>query len=1457
MTVTKNRAASFLTGVFLLLASLSQAAPFAKTISFTQPDGRGIALWGEGDDFHADFETLDGYTVVFDPGARAYVYAALSADGTELEPTALTVGRDNPAALGLAKHLRITVEAARQKAQERRQEWDARVGVSQRWQKLKDQKALRDAALNDGPILMAPPSFETIGDKIGLCLLIDFDDDPATIAQAEIVEFCNGDDYTGHGNNGSVKKYFADVSNGQLNFTQVVTLYIRIPNSVHPKSFYNDWTKDAGENARQMIADAVSIMKALPNYETEILPTFANLTTRMANENIFGVEFDEDFEAVAACSVFYAGGNGGVWAAGLWPHYSMLDTPIELSPGGLRLLNYQVSNIGDALEIATFAHENSHMLCGFPDIYDYDYDSTGGAGLFCLMNSGTLFGNNPPQHCAYLKYAAGWATTIEVTDSDFVDASVASEPGHPDFNKFYRFQKPGTPTEYYLFENRQQSGRDANIPGSGVAVWHIDERGNRDDQSMVYNTAHKNYECTLVQADNLWDLQNYVNYGDDADLYYEGNPSAAYANVFKDTSTPKACWWDGSLSYMVAEKFSPNSPEMTFKFTPTPPVMLRKGTLSGGWVGTPYSLALGAAGGKPPYTWQVSDGSLPAGLELDVGGLISGIPAAAGKATFTLTVTGANNGFSTNEFSITILPNPALPLTEDFEHNGKIPGAWFQELVSGGSSWSFSYGSPNGRAPTPHGGAYNACMSVNTLTQSVARLVSPMLDFGAEAQAARVTFWHFMEKWAGRTDALRVYYKVSWESEWELVATYTDPVFYWTRRTLDLPAPSRTGYLAFEGTAQYGYGVCVDDVTIWDPTPPLGIANPDPLPSATVEIPYVCQLEGEGGVPPYTYAVTGGALPAGFEMNAAGLITGLSSNVQAASFTVQVADSENKTAVKVFNLGVALPLVDVYAEDFERGALMPLGWTQEFVTGALSWRFQYGGHYGHPPQPVSGNYNAFLFATWESSAPDKKTRLVSPWIDLGQVPGECRLTFWHCMEGRDSGQDQLRVLYKRSSADAWNLLATFTANVTEWTQRTMLLPDPSSTYRIAFEGNALSGYGVCIDDMRIKVSTAAPVILTDPVLRDGLTGIAYSCALEATGGAAPYSWTVVSNSLPPGLELGVETGVISGAPAASCVREFRVRVAGADGKASTKRFSLKIMSPDPMPFSEGFEHGGAMPEGWTIEPFIGTASWTFRAGSPLVNPKPAAAHGGQYNACFQGSQSTSKLVTPMLNLGTNTPNTKLTFWHCMAPYSTKQDWLNIYYRTHPTDAWQFLAAFHSSTPAWTERTVDLPNPTATYFIAFEALSWNGYGVCIDDIAVTGDFAPYANWQSLYFNDTELAAGLITGDEDDPDGDNIPNALEFAMGLDPRVHDTEGLPFGGVTAGYLTLSFRINKDADAAGVRFEVESCTDLLLQDWTTENISEQLPRADSNTWYQALHWHNVPVTNAPQRFMRFKVYMP
>ncbi len=535
----------------VVISGVVEAAPFARKIPFVQPDGTSIVLWGQGDEFRAIFETLDGYSVVFDKTARAYRYARLSSDGRALESTGVLVGKGDPLALGLAKHLRDDAQTVLKLARSRQATWEKGMNVAKRWSDLKAARRAQDAALKSGGVTMAPPGSTTVGNKLGLTLLIDFEDDQATVPQASIDGFCNGDNYTGYGNNGSVKKYFQDNSGGMLIYSNVVTVYIRIPNSLHPKAWYNDTSKDAGEQANYLIRDAIEIMKAMTNYNSAILPTFNNLTVDGGNN-------------VVAFNVFYAGDNGGSWAMGLWPHsWSLVVVGAQsLSPGGKQLDKYQVTNIGSSLELGTFCHENGHMLCDYPDLYDYDYDSVGGAGMFCLMGYGGD-GGNPVQICAYLKRASGWApATVELDASSVLTASVSSSGTN--FNRFYRFQKPGVATEYYLMENRQIAGRDANLPGGGVAVWHIDELGDRDNQSLVPNSLHQNYEVTLVQADNRWHFENYQNSGDANDLYYSGNSAAGYVNRIGSNTAPNSSWWDGSNSKLSMQDFSVKGATMTF-----------------------------------------------------------------------------------------------------------------------------------------------------------------------------------------------------------------------------------------------------------------------------------------------------------------------------------------------------------------------------------------------------------------------------------------------------------------------------------------------------------------------------------------------------------------------------------------------------------------------------------------------------------------------------------------------------------------------------------------------------------------------------------------------------------------------------------------------------------------------------------------------------------------------------
>jgi M6 family metalloprotease-like protein/uncharacterized repeat protein (TIGR01451 family) len=525
------------------------AAPFDKQINFRQPDGTVVQLHGWGDDFQAIFETQAGYTVAFDQSLHAYCFAQPNGSG-DLASSGVLVHLGNPASMGLTPHLRKSDAVRTSQAQARRQDWENQTQTSARWQ-------ARKAAMNqvqygaNGQIQSAPPNFTISGNKVGLTLLVDFSDDVATIPQAEIFNYCNSDNYNGFGNNGSVKQFYRDNSGGVLIYSNVVTVYVRVP---QPKSFYNDVTKDAGSQGNLLIKDALDALKALPNYNSTILPTLNNLTVDGGGR-------------VLACNVFFAGENSGVFSLGLWPTSYVIVSGSQPLGNGKSVFRYQISDISTSLTLGTFCHENGHMLCGYPDLYDIAADSVGGAGNFCLMSYGSYNGNqrNPSQICAYLKRASGWGTTVQINSSSslFANARVATTTG-TNVNQFYRYQKPGVPTEYFIIENRQQLGHDAGIPASGLAIWHVDELGDNDIQSTVYNNSHFNYELALQQADNRFDFEQNRNAGDANDLYYSGNPAAGYANEFSDTTSPRAFWWDGTASGLKISTISAPSANMSF-----------------------------------------------------------------------------------------------------------------------------------------------------------------------------------------------------------------------------------------------------------------------------------------------------------------------------------------------------------------------------------------------------------------------------------------------------------------------------------------------------------------------------------------------------------------------------------------------------------------------------------------------------------------------------------------------------------------------------------------------------------------------------------------------------------------------------------------------------------------------------------------------------------------------------
>ncbi len=209
------------------------------------------------------------------------------------------------------------------------------------------------------------------------------------------------------------------------------------------------------------------------------------------------------------------------------------------------------------LSIGTFCHENGHLLCRFPDMYDYgerDGDSipSAGIGSYCLMGAGNHNGNgrSPSPVCAYLRDLAGWCDN-EVDLSQ--DGAKTAHSG--DYNTVMKY-RTSRDNEYFLVENRTRMGLDRELPASGLAVYHCDIFGSNELQQ---GTASRHYQCALLQADGRRDLELNHNRGDGDDLF-----GAAAGLVLSGASNPSTREWDGRDSGLLISDISAPGTDIGF-----------------------------------------------------------------------------------------------------------------------------------------------------------------------------------------------------------------------------------------------------------------------------------------------------------------------------------------------------------------------------------------------------------------------------------------------------------------------------------------------------------------------------------------------------------------------------------------------------------------------------------------------------------------------------------------------------------------------------------------------------------------------------------------------------------------------------------------------------------------------------------------------------------------------------
>jgi immune inhibitor A len=326
---------------------------------------------------------------------------------------------------------------------------------------------------------------------------------------------------------GSVREYYTEVSNGLVTIDGEVlgpyTLPLTLAQYAHGES---------------------GIGNVLPN-----ATTMARDTVLASDPDVDFTPYDNDANGFVDAFVVVHAGSGAEQtgsASDIWSHKWNTQGG-AMNVDSTKIFGY-LTVPEDAL-LGVCAHEVGHLLYGWLDYYDTD-GSSEGIGNWCLMGSGSwnAGGNTPAHPCAFLKVDQGWITVSNRTTNGtetFVDVKDG-------FNAV-RLWKDGTASsEYFLVENRQRNRFDAQLPGDGLLIWHIDE-------TVANNRDETHYRIALMQADGNKDLEGNVNRGDAGDPF----PGSAGNSTFAASSNPNSKSYAGVDTCVAVTGVTAPGPTMT------------------------------------------------------------------------------------------------------------------------------------------------------------------------------------------------------------------------------------------------------------------------------------------------------------------------------------------------------------------------------------------------------------------------------------------------------------------------------------------------------------------------------------------------------------------------------------------------------------------------------------------------------------------------------------------------------------------------------------------------------------------------------------------------------------------------------------------------------------------------------------------------------------------------------
>ncbi len=364
---------------------------------------------------------------------------------------------------------------------------------------------------------------------------------------------------------------------------------------------------------------------------------------------------------------------------------------------------------------------------------------------------------------------------------------------------------------------------------------------------------------------------------------------------------------------------------------PPPALAISTTSLPNGQIGVAFAGSLAASGGKSPYTWSLTSGNLPAGLSLNPStGAITGAPTGAVAATpLIFLVSDSSNPVQTGSVNLTLTISPAtLQITTTTLPAGQVASAYSATLAASGGTtpyaWSLTSGTlPNGLALNTSTGAITG---TPTVAVSNAALTFQVTDAGnpAATKSANLTLTISPTVLAISTASLPSgQVGVAYSST--LAATGGTAPYTWLLTSGTLPAGLNLNAAsgAITGTptvsvtnsaltfrvTDSGSPAQTKTVSLALTIAPAGLLiTTSSLPAGQVGAAFSTTLAATGGITPYTWSITSGALPTGLSLNAAtGAITGTPTvSVTNSPLTFKLTDSATPAGTKTVNLTLTI-----------------------------------------------------------------------------------------------------------------------------------------------------------------------------------------------------------------------------------------------------------------------------------------------------------------------------------------------------------------------------------------------------------------------------------------------------------------------------------------------------------------------------------------------------------------------